>query len=177
MKFQQRAHLVPVAGKTMMATSDTEPRRSGPSVTLTLETFSISLRPFACERRRSRISPSALISISASRLFPIFFSRRSSSRSAKAASRILKICFHSSNNGAGSSEKISAGAGNCARCTEASRPSTLGRYSQISSAVNERMGATSLTKVSEICHSTVCAERRSWLVGAKVYIRSLSTSR
>jgi hypothetical protein len=53
----------------------------------------------------------------------------------------------------------------------------LGRYSQTSSAVKLRMGATSRTSASVICHSTVCAERRSWLVGAKVYMRSLSTSR
>ncbi len=77
----------------------------------------------------------------------------------------------------GFSEKISSGLGNRARCTLISRPSTGGRYSQISSAVKVRMGATSRTSASVICHNTVCAERRAWLVGAKVYMRSLSTSR
>ena len=59
----------------------------------------------------------------------------------------------------------------------ASRPSTSGRCSHTSSAVKLRIGATRRTSASVICQSTVCAERRAWLVGAKVYMRSLSTSR
>ncbi len=45
------------------------------------------------------------------------------------------------------------------------------------SRVKLRMGATRRTRVSVIFQSTVCAERRAVLVGAKVYMRSLSTSR
>ena len=52
-----------------------------------------------------------------------------------------------------------------------------GMYRQISSAVNDRIGASQRTIASAIQNIAVCAERRAWLFAGVVYSRSLSTSR
>ncbi len=170
MKFQQRAHLWPEAGSALTA-------GSGPEMTRTAETLRSSFRPPAWRRSNSSSSPEAAISRSASRPLPIRLPWRASSRTRIASSRTAKSCFHSSSTGCGSCANTSSGFGNSARCTLTGRPSTRGRYSQISSAVKLRTGATRRTSASVIFHSTVCAERRAWLAGAKVYIRSFRTSR
>ena len=44
-------------------------------------------------------------------------------------------------------------------CTDS--PRLPGRYCQISSAVNERIGASQRTMASTMCNIAVCAERRA----------------
>ena len=52
-----------------------------------------------------------------------------------------------------------------------------GMWRQISSAVNERIGASQRTIASAIQYIAVCAERRGWPWAGVVYRRSLITSR
>ena len=61
-------------------------------------------------------------------------------------------------------------------CTLSGSPAAFGKYFQISSAVNTRIGAASRTSALVIFHTAVCAERRDLLFGALVYSRSFSTS-
>ena len=60
------------------------------------------------------------------------------------------------------------------RSTEASR--SPGRYFQISSAVNDRIGASQRTIASAMWYIAVCAERRAALFAGVVYSRSLMMS-
>ena len=104
---------------------------------------------------------------------PISLLLRDSSSAFSTSSRTERRLVHSSSDfeadaGTAAPPRISAGTGNCARCTLSAREATFGRYGQISSQVKLMIGASTRTNASPMCQTAVCALRRARDFGAEM---------
>ena len=106
---------------------------------------------------------------------PICFFARASSSALVVSARTFKIAVHLS--ARGSSFQPGLASGKRARWTLARWSLCSGMCAQISSAVNGRSGAISLTSESNRSYMTVWALLRAWDLGGEVYSRSLRISR
>ena len=90
------------------------------------------------------------------------------------AQRRSAVSQRSSRSRSTSALELGRASGTRAMCTDSSR--APGRYRHSSSAVNDRIGASSRVRPSAMRYIAVCADRRSRDRAANVYSRSFETS-